>query len=103
MGIGGVFGVLAQREATNYTDNRSEFGRATYRDNAQSYALTADIFYSVGLATVVTGGLIILFDSDEEKAAPDGAYDDDLVRIEDLQLGPAVFEQGAGVSAQGRW
>lgn len=102
LGVGGVFGVLAQSEANNYADNRSEFGRATYRDNAQSYALTADIFYALGLATVVTGGLIVLLDSDTEQAPPDDVYDDNLV-LHDLELGPTVFEGGAGVSAQGRW
>ncbi|MEO1272177.1 MAG: PEGA domain-containing protein [Myxococcota bacterium] len=102
MGVGGVFGLFAQGQANDYADNRSEPGRASTRDNAQTNALTADVLYGIGFATVVVGGVLVLLDDGAEQP-PSDAYGDDLVKLPDVQFGPIVLEGGAGISAQGSW
>ncbi len=102
--LAGIFGLVAQGHADDYNDRRADFGRSAYRDNAESSALAADVFYSVGLATSLVGLTLVLLDGGEEDV--DGDYQDELVRWPDFNLEPTVFGEnasGVGVSAQGRW
>ena len=102
-GVGGVFGFLAQDQANNYKNLRSEYGRSAYRDEAEGHALTADIFYAAGLATALVGATIVLLD-DEEAQETDPAYNDQLVQR--LRVGPAVIQSQSkafGVGASGSW
>lgn len=103
VGTGGIFGLLAQGNADDYATRRADFGRSTYRDNAETNALAADIFYGVGLATSLVGLTLILTDSAEET---DDAYQNELVQWPDLNLEPVILSgpgAGVGLNAHGRW
>jgi len=101
LATGLVFGVSALGDASEYNNRRSEFGRATWRDSADSNALVADVFYGVGVALVTTGVvLIVLDDGAEANPAYDGLVDR---RWHDLLITPTVLEGGGGVGAHLTW
>lgn len=89
---GATFGALAWDSANDYQARRSDPARPTFRDDAETFALTADIFYGLGAAFVGAGALLILLD--------DGAPEDD--RAYDAlstRLAPTLAPDGRGLGA----
>lgn len=90
LATGGVFGVLASSEQSNFDVAETAEERRAARDTGTTYALTADIMYGLGAAAAITG--VILFvtaDADESEAG--------------VTVAPVVGKDGVGVGLSGRF
>lgn len=59
LATGGIFGVLASAEESNFDVAETADERRAARDSGQAYAVTADVLYGLGAAAAITG--VILF------------------------------------------
>lgn len=89
LATGGVFGVLASAEQSNFDVAETPEERRAARDSGKTFALTADVMYGLGAAAVIVG-VVAAFAGNESKS--DG-----------MTLSPVVGPDGAGVTMMGRF
>jgi tetratricopeptide (TPR) repeat protein len=91
LATGGIFGVLASAEQSNFDVAETSQERRTAADSGTTFALTADILYGLGAAAAITG-VILFVTADSDEAAEPG-----------VSWTPIVGPDNVGVGMTGRF
>lgn len=89
--VGGIFGILASSTESELNDTTLQRKAHELRDQGESQALTANIFYGLGGVLGVTGLILIFADSGAEAPASS------------VSVGPLDTSGTWGVSWEGAW
>jgi hypothetical protein len=91
LATGGVFGVLASAEQSNFDVAETPEERRAARDSGTTFALTADVLYGLGAAAAITGIILFVTADSEEPAQPGVSW------------APIVGPDNVGVGMTGRF
>jgi hypothetical protein len=92
-GTGAVFGVLADSEQQNFDNSRDLYTKQVARTNAENRALTADIFYGLGAASLMAGVTLFLVDQFSQAEA-------DPAQAQSWQIKPDLGPGRAGATIE---
>ncbi len=92
LGAGAVFGVLTISDTDDFDNSRDPVEKARAKDDATQKALVADVFYGLGAAALITGGIFIIMDltQGQEEAPPEAG----------ASVRPMIAPDGAGAMVE---